>query len=120
MADNQVITAFQNGTMCETLIHRIGRVKPKTIRKLLDLDNDHTDGEEVVAFRKRKPEEEQSEALTTRSDKKKRKECKLHNSNLVVPADKQSSKPKVGPPRDHLEKTLEVPCPYHETQSSMP
>jgi hypothetical protein len=47
MADNQVITAFQDGTTCETLIHRIGRVKSKTIRKLLDLATDHTNGDEV-------------------------------------------------------------------------
>jgi hypothetical protein len=38
--------------------HHYGRVKPKTIRKLLDLATDHADGEEVVVFSKKKPEEE--------------------------------------------------------------
>jgi hypothetical protein len=51
--------------MCETLVHRIGRVKLKTIRKLLDLATDHADGEESVAFSKRKPDEEQGEASTS-------------------------------------------------------
>jgi hypothetical protein len=81
MADNQVITAFQDGTTFEALVHRIGRVKLKTILKLLDLATDHADGEEVFAFSKRKPEEEQGEAPATRPEKKKKKEHKLRNSN---------------------------------------
>jgi hypothetical protein len=48
-------------------------------------------------------------------EKKKKKERKLRNNNLVVAVDKRPSKPKVGPPRDHFEKMLEAPCPYHET-----
>jgi hypothetical protein len=42
-ANNQAIIAFQDGTTYETLIHRIGRVKPKTIRKLLNLAIDHAE-----------------------------------------------------------------------------
>jgi hypothetical protein len=40
-ADNQGITTFEDGTTCETLVHRTGQVKPKTIRKLLDLATNH-------------------------------------------------------------------------------
>jgi hypothetical protein len=75
--NNQVITAFQDGTTCETLVHRTGRVKLKTIRKLLALATDHADGEEAVAFSKSKPEEEQGEAPDTCPEKKKKKERKL-------------------------------------------
>jgi hypothetical protein len=113
--DNQVITAFQDGTTCETLVHRIGRVKPKTNRKLLDLATDHANGEEAVAFRKRKPEEEQGEAPVTRPEKKKKKERKLRNNNLVAVAGKRPSKPYAGPLRDYFKKMLEAPCLYHET-----
>jgi hypothetical protein len=59
----------------------------ETIKKLLDLATDHTDGEETIAFSKRKPEEEQGEASATRPEKKKKKERKLHIGNLVVAAD---------------------------------
>jgi hypothetical protein len=62
MVDNHVITAFQDGTTCETLVHQIQQVKPKTIRKLLDLATDHTNGEKSIAFSKRKPKEELGEA----------------------------------------------------------
>jgi hypothetical protein len=34
---------------------------------------------------------------------------------LVAAADKRPPKTKGGPLRDHFEKMLEAPCPYHET-----
>jgi hypothetical protein len=40
--------------MCEILVHRIGQVKPKTIRKVLDLATDHADGEETAAWPEKK------------------------------------------------------------------
>jgi hypothetical protein len=33
----------------------------------------------------------------------------------VAATDKQPPKPKVDPPRDHFEKMLKAPCPYHES-----
>jgi hypothetical protein len=52
--DNQVIKAFQDRTMCETLVHVIGWVKAKTTRKLLDLTTDYANGGEAVTLSKRK------------------------------------------------------------------
>jgi hypothetical protein len=61
----------------------MGRVKPKTIRKVLDLAIDRAGVEEAVVFSKRKPQEEQGEAPVTRPEKKKT-ERKLHRNNLVA------------------------------------
>jgi hypothetical protein len=47
--DNDAISAFQNGTTCTSLIHRLRRCTPRTTRELLDIVSNHTDGEEAVA-----------------------------------------------------------------------
>jgi hypothetical protein len=47
--DNDVISAFQNGMTCMSLIHRLGRRMPRTTRELLDIASNHADGEEAVA-----------------------------------------------------------------------
>jgi hypothetical protein len=47
--DNNAISAFQNGTTCTSLIHRLGCHMPCTTRELLDIASNHTDGEEAVA-----------------------------------------------------------------------
>jgi hypothetical protein len=94
------------------VLNRIGRVKPKTIRKLLDLATDHADGEEVVNFSKRKPEEEEKEVEEL--EEKEEDKQKLHSNNLVATTDKRSSKSKTSPLRDHFEKMLEAPYPYHD------
>jgi hypothetical protein len=62
----------------------MGRVKPKTIRKVLDLAIDRAGVEEAVVFSKRKPQEEQGEAPVTRPEKKKKKERKLRRNNMVA------------------------------------
>jgi hypothetical protein len=100
--------------MCETLVHNIGRINPKTIQKLLNLATDHSVREEAITFSKRKPEEGQGEASATQPEKRKKKERKLRSNNLVAAADKRSPKPKDGPSRDHFKKMLEAACPYHE------
>jgi hypothetical protein len=93
----------------------LGLINPAENLGRHNLASDHVDGEEAVAFSKRKPEEEQGEAPATRPENKKKKERKLHSNNLVAAADKRPPKPKPGPPRDHFEKMLEAPCPYHES-----
>jgi hypothetical protein len=47
--DNDAISAFQNGTMRTSLIHRLGRRMPRTTRELLDIMSNDADGEEAVA-----------------------------------------------------------------------
>jgi hypothetical protein len=47
--DNDAISAFQNRTTCTSLIHRLGRRMPRTMRELLNIASNHADGEEAVA-----------------------------------------------------------------------
>jgi hypothetical protein len=47
--DNDAISVFQNSTTCTSLIQRLGLRTPRTTRELLDIANNHTDGEEAVA-----------------------------------------------------------------------
>jgi hypothetical protein len=47
--DNDAISAFQNGTTCTSLIHRLGRRMPRMTRELLDIMRSHADVEEAVA-----------------------------------------------------------------------
>jgi hypothetical protein len=44
-----IVTAFQFGTTCQTLIHQIRRLKPRTTKQLFDIAIDHADGKETVA-----------------------------------------------------------------------
>jgi hypothetical protein len=47
--DKDAISAFQNGTTCTSLIHRLRHRMPRMTRELLDIASNHTDGEEAVA-----------------------------------------------------------------------
>jgi hypothetical protein len=42
--DKHTFSAFQNGTTCTSLIHRLGRRMPRTTRELLDIVSNHADG----------------------------------------------------------------------------
>ena len=46
--DVDVISAFLSRTNCESLIHKLGCLKPRTTRDLLDVATNHHSGEEVV------------------------------------------------------------------------
>ena len=48
VVDEDVISAFLSGTTCESLIHKLGCLKPQTTRDLLDVATNHTSGEEAV------------------------------------------------------------------------
>ena len=43
-----VISAFLLGTTCESLIHKLGCLKPRSTRDLLDVAMNHAFSEEVV------------------------------------------------------------------------
>ena len=43
-----VISAFLSGTTCESLIHKLGCLKPRTTRDLFAVTTNHAFGEEVV------------------------------------------------------------------------
>ena len=46
--DADVISAFLSGTNCESLIHKLGCLKPRTTYDLLDVATNHASSEEVV------------------------------------------------------------------------
>ena len=48
VVDTDVISAFLSGTTCESLIHKLGCLKPHTTRDLLDIATNHASGEETV------------------------------------------------------------------------
>ena len=43
-----IINTFLFGMTCESLIHKLGYLKPRTIRDLLDIATNHASSEEVV------------------------------------------------------------------------
>jgi hypothetical protein len=48
VADADVISAFWDGTMCRTLVHKLGCEQPKTTKELVYITMQHTSGEEAV------------------------------------------------------------------------
>ena len=48
VADADVISTFLSGMTCESLIHKLGCLKPRTTRDLLDVATNHASGEEAV------------------------------------------------------------------------
>ena len=48
VVDADVISAFLSGTTCESLIHKLGYLKPCTTRDLLDAATNNASSEEAV------------------------------------------------------------------------
>ena len=48
VVDVDIISVFLSGTTYESLIHKLGYLKPRTTRDLLDIAMNHTSGEEVL------------------------------------------------------------------------
>ena len=48
MVDVDVITAFLSGTTCKSLVHKLGCVKPRSTKELLDIATNQISGEEAV------------------------------------------------------------------------
>ena len=48
VVDTYIISAFLSRTTYESLIHKLGCLKPRTTRDLLDVATNHASGEEVV------------------------------------------------------------------------
>ena len=48
--DAYVISAFLSRMNCESLIHKLGYLKPHTTRDLLDVTTNHASGEEAVGL----------------------------------------------------------------------
>ena len=48
VVDVDIISAFLSRTTCESLIHKLGCLKPQTTLDLLDVATNHTSSEEAV------------------------------------------------------------------------
>jgi hypothetical protein len=123
--DNDAISAFQNGTTCTSLIHRLGSRMPRTTQELLDIASNHADGEEAVAVTLNTPQGKGKQVVdhgegTSSCFKKKKKKNKCRRDDYFVAAvEHKASRPKgnpgkPAPTRDHFEKLLDAPCPHYE------
>jgi hypothetical protein len=43
-----VVSAFWDGTMCRSLVHKLGHEQPKPAKKLLDIGSQHASGVEAI------------------------------------------------------------------------
>jgi hypothetical protein len=125
VTDNDAISAFQNGTTCTSLIHRLGRCTPHTTRELFVITSNHADGEEAGAATLNTPHGKGKQVMdygegTSSCFKKKKKNDKCRrDDNFVATVERKASRPKVNsgkpaPTRDHFEKLLDALCPHHE------
>jgi hypothetical protein len=48
VADADVISVFWDGTMCHTLVHKLGHEQSKNTKELLNIVTRHASGEEAV------------------------------------------------------------------------
>jgi hypothetical protein len=123
--DNDATSAFQNGTTCTSIIHRLGCRMPRTTRELLDIASNHADSEEAVAVTLNTPQGkgkqvvDHGEGTSLRFKKKKKNDKRRRDDNFVVAVERKASCPKgnqgkPAPTRDHFERLLDAPCPHHE------
>ena len=118
--DADVISAFLSGITCESLIHKLGCLKPYTSHDLLDVAMNHASGEEAVGAvfsggqdKGKAKCEDQDEGPSTQRDKKNKKDRRRPtNSALVIVADRAGKQPQQGL-RDHFDKLMESPCTNH-------
>ena len=115
-----VINAFLSGTTYESLIHKLGYLKPHTTRDLLDIATNHASDEETVGVffsggreKGKAKRENQDEGPSTQRGKKNQKDRhRPANSALVATIDCASKQPQLGLP-DHFNKLMESPCTNH-------
>ena len=115
-----VISAFLFGTNCESLIHKLGHLKPRTTRDLLDVATNHASGEEAVGAvfnggrdQGKAKHVDPDEGPSTQRGKKNKKDLRRSdNAALVAAADPTPRQPQQGPP-DHFNKLMDSPCPNH-------
>ena len=101
VVDADIISAFLSGTTCESLIHKLGCLKPRATRDLLDIAMNHASDEEVVGVvfsggqdRGKAKRNNQGEFPTTQRGKKNKKDRRRPaNLALVAVADRAGKQP---------------------------
>ena len=92
---------FLSRTTCESLIHKLGCLKPCTTHDLLDVATNHASDEEAVGEvfnggqdNGKTEREDQDEGPSTQRGKKNKKDrCRPVNSALVAVADSMGKQP---------------------------
>ena len=105
---------------CESLIHKLGCLKPRTTRDLLDVATNHASGEEAVGAvfgggrdkLKAKHMDLDEGPFTQRGKKNKKDRRWSDNTALVAAADRTLRQPQQGLP-DHFNKLMDSPCTNH-------
>ena len=95
VVDADVISVFLSRTTCESLIHKLGCLKPHTTHDLLDVTMNHASGEEAVGAvfnggwdKVKAKHTDQDEGPSTQRGKKNQKDRhRPANSALVAMAD---------------------------------
>ena len=96
-----IISAFLSGTTCESLIHKLGCLKSRTTRDLLDIATNHASSEEAVGAvfgrgrhkGKAKCEDQDKGPSMQRGKKNKKDRRRPANSALVAIADRVGKQP---------------------------
>ena len=96
-----VISAFLSGTTYESLIHKLGCLKPHTTHDLLDVATNHASGEEAVGAvfsrgqdkGKAKCEDQDVGPSMQRGKKNKKDRRRRANPALVAAADRSGKQP---------------------------
>jgi hypothetical protein len=123
--DNDAISAFQNGTTCTSLIHRLGRRMSRTTRELLDTTSNHADGKEAITVTLNTPQGkgkkvvDHGEGMSSRFKKKKKNDKRHCDDNFVAGVERKTSRPKGNPTKPaptkyHFERLLDSLCPHHK------
>ena len=115
-----VISAFLSRTTCESLIHKLGCLKPHTTRDLFDVATNHASSKEAVevVFRgghykgKAKRKNQDEGPATQRGKKNKKDRRRSANSGLIIVADRAGKQPQQDLP-NHFDKLLESTCTNH-------
>ena len=121
IVDADVVAAFLSGTTCRSPVHKLGYVKARSTKELLDIVTNHAFSEEAVGaifIKGEMKKVESKEVVVPRRDKKKKDGNKRRSrvsdddSELVAEAECDGKWP-ARPPTDHFEKLLKKSCSNH-------
>ena len=117
IVDADVVAAFLSGTTCRSLVHKLGCVKPRNTKELLDIATNPASSDEAVGaiFVRGEAKKVDSKEVTASHRDKKRKGSNERRSQVAA-AERGRKRP-ARPLTNPFEKLLEKPCPNHAGRS---
>jgi hypothetical protein len=126
--DTDVVTVFLSGTSNWVLVHELGRTKPRTMKKLLDITTNFTSGAEAInAVIHPNPGSEakvddQGSTLGKKKNGRSGNKCQNWGPNddeddvrvVAGAVDRSVGKRPATDHNNRFEQQLEKPCPHHE------